>query len=632
MLTQQVSAQQLASLLVPRSQWTPFPPARQVDGWQGLLAQPLNRRRKEWLVGKAREVVGQPWPALPATFFMRFVRDGDRSQYEKPYFARRQRLSILTLAQCFEPADAVADEIINGLWAICEESTWVIPAHEHRDFHSSNHQILPDLSRPRVDLFAAETAMTLAEAVYLMEGSLGEAGQIAMARVREEILRRVIVPVETRGEEFWWMTSTGCNWTPWCCYNVLGAAMYVLDDPQRLANLAHRLMRAVDEFIGHYAPDGGCDEGPGYWNVAAGAMLVFLELLHSRTGGRIDIYGEPLIGEMGRYITKGHLTGRYFANFADAAARLALRRPVVYRYGERIGDGSMQELALLDLFGYDPRGQADDKLTGSAWTLAVALRELFWMPADRAAAQAQRPLHTWLGDLQVMIARQSACDTQGLILAAKAGHNAESHNHNDVGQFILFANGQPVIVDVGVETYTRKTFSPQRYEIWCIRGRAHNPPVVNGHEQQPGRSFAASGVACSQEGNTSTLSMDLAGAYAPEAGIKTLQRTIRLDRQSAAAQITDRYELAQGPTHLAITLFSPQACQLDQPGRIRIGEGAGAVTMSYDPAAVSAKISDMTIDDPNLQNNWGPWLARIELTYQSQAAQGRYELNFHLAE
>ena len=31
-------------------------------------------------------------------------------------------------------------------------------------------------------------------------------------------------------------------------------------------------------------------------------------------------------------------------------------------------------------------------------------------------------------------------------MAIKSGHNAESHNHNDVGSFILFKNGEPVYV------------------------------------------------------------------------------------------------------------------------------------------------------------------------------------------
>ena len=58
-----------------------------------------------------------------------------------------------------------------------------------------------------------------------------------------------------------------------------------------------------------------------------------------------------------------------------------------------------------------------------------------------------------------MTARVTERSSDGFYVAAQGGHNAESHNHNDVGNFIVFLNGKPVIVDVGVET-VRVSFDP----------------------------------------------------------------------------------------------------------------------------------------------------------------------------
>lgn len=70
----------------------------------------------------------------------------------------------------------------------------------------------------------------------------------------------------------------------------------------------------------------------------------------------------------------------------------------------------------------------------------------------------------------------------------------ESHNHNDVGNFIIYADGKPAIIDVGVETDTAKTFSPSRYDIRTMQSQYHNLPIVNGIQQQAGENFRASDV------------------------------------------------------------------------------------------------------------------------------------------
>ena len=38
----------------------------------------------------------------------------------------------------------------------------------------------------------------------------------------------------------------------------------------------------------------------------------------------------------------------------------------------------------------------------------------------------------------------------------------------------------PVIIDAGVGTYTRQTFSSERYTIWTMQSNYHNLPMING--------------------------------------------------------------------------------------------------------------------------------------------------------
>lgn len=76
-------------------------------------------------------------------------------------------------------------------------------------------------------------------------------------------------------------------------------------------------------------------------------------------------------------------------------------------------------------------------------------------------------------------------------LAVKAGDNADSHNHNDTGSITLYKKGLPILADIGVETYTRKTFSPRRYEIWTMQSGYHNLPTICGTDQKDGVEYRA---------------------------------------------------------------------------------------------------------------------------------------------
>lgn len=64
-----------------------------------------------------------------AAAYMAFCRTGNRADYEKPYFAVRHLLNRLVLAECAAGSGRFLDPIIDGIWRLCEESSWTLPAH-----------------------------------------------------------------------------------------------------------------------------------------------------------------------------------------------------------------------------------------------------------------------------------------------------------------------------------------------------------------------------------------------------------------------------------------------------------------------------------------------------------------------
>ena len=74
-----------------------------------------------------------------------------------------------------------------------------------------------------------------------------------------------------------------------------------------------------------------------------------------------------------------------------------------------------------------------------------------------------------------------------MYVAVLASNNGRSHSHNDTGNFVIYQDGQPVAIDVGVEAYTAKTFCRERYSIWTMQSAFHNLPTVGGVMQHERR-------------------------------------------------------------------------------------------------------------------------------------------------
>ena len=157
---------------------------------------------------------------------------------------------------------------------------------------------------------------------------------------------------------------------------------------------------------------------------------------------------------------------------------------------------------------------------------------------------------------------------KGLYLAAKGGQNHESHNHNDVGSFIVYHDGQPVLIDVGVEAYTAKTFSGRRYEIWTMQSAYHNLPTINGLMQKEGRAFAAKDVRYRADERIAELSMDMAPAYPKEAGLRSWRRTLRLERGKRIT-VRDVFRLEREGSSMEWSFMTPRRPTAAGPGSLR---------------------------------------------------------------
>jgi hypothetical protein len=433
-----------------------------------------------------------------------------------------------------------------------------------------------------------------------------------------------IMPYYERND-FWWQGLDGSrdvnNWNPWTNHNMLTAILIVDDNWERKLAGVQKVVKSLDQFINVYPDDGGCDEGPSYWGRAGASLYQNLDLLKRATAGKFDVYDNQLIRNMGNYIYKAYIEYPYFINFADADATTGSRPQIIYSYGKDIKDPVMQKfgawLAKKQNWGKEiPDGKVDEQLIQ-----LMLLDEIENAPAENALIA-----DFWLPDTQVAGGRDKGGSSEGFFFAAKGGHNAESHNHNDLGSCVLYYNGKPCLIDIGRETYTAKTFSNRRYEIWTMQSQYHNAPKINGVDQKEGRMYQAKNSSMTVDSKKIIFSTDIAGAYPKEASVQKWMRKYQLDRGKKFS-VSDNYELAKveaAPTTLNFVTY----CKVTEsaPGQLNLkGEGFDLI-MKYNAKIVSPKIEFNEVTDSGLKRYWPDGITRIVFTLINPGLAGKNEI------
>ena len=601
-MTSRWNSDKVAAALLPRERYQPFTTA-----WEAIPAD-----ARAALIASGERALKASWEVLPATGALEFARNGNRSRYETLRNRRRNRLQDLVMAERCEGKGRFLDEIVNGIWLTCEETFWGVPAHLGAQKAGVG---LPDVTEPIVDLFAAETSALLAWTLHLLEAPLRKISPLVPERIRVECDRRLLTPILSR--DFSWMGFPGHsvnNWDPWICSNWLTTTLLVERDEKRRAAQVSKILRCLDNFLNSYADDGGCDEGPSYWGRAGASLFDCLNLLHEGTAGALDAFDFPLVHQIGLYICRAHIAGEWYTNFSDAPARVYTNGDLVYRFGKRLNDDVMKKHGAFAAFL-----RSENALPGDS--IGRQLPALFNLAELRSAPRAQALLRdAWMPGIGVMCARVREGSAQGLYLAAEAGNNGKSHNHNDVGNFVVYAGGRPAIIDVGVETYTAKTFSPQRYEIWTMQSAFHNCPTIDGVMQSAGKQFAAAQVAYQSGDAAAALRSDLAPAYPKQANLERWNRSLKLDRGRNIVEVVDDYALKSPAKVITLTLMTPCRVTLGAAGRLSL---EGTVQVSYDPA-LHPSVEEIKLEDGQLRNVWGEKLYRILLQADVPPLRGRW--------
>ncbi|MDR0405680.1 MAG: heparinase II/III-family protein [Clostridiales bacterium] len=447
-------------------------------------------------------------PAHPARYsdFKIYFETGDRKTFEDGYHARRRQLAAAAVMFLIHGEEQYRVYMQDLIWAICDEYSWCVPAHIHAS--DAEGQI------KAIDLFASETGFVLSEIITLLGDQLDAA---VVNRVKYEVHRRVIARfLET--PVYWWETARS-NWAAVCACQVAGAFLYLA--PELFPQARQRLDAAMDCFLESFGGDGACLEGLSYWIYGFGMFVMYHELLVGTDPNALEIFKDEKVANIAAFFQKSSLRGGITVTFADAQPN-ALYDPWLGHYLKKI---------YGDLVKLPPLSQA---LPLARLRFSSMVRGFLYF--DPSENETELPLsNCYLPDAQWFLRENGAYS-----LAAKGGHNAEPHNHNDIGSFLLCVNGRQVLCDIGVGVYTKQYFSAEtRYTMLGNGSQGHSVPIINGGYQRAGAEYRAEQV--SQSGDTFTA--DILGAYGEKG---SLVRTFEALEHSVI--ITDEYALEQQPS------------------------------------------------------------------------------------
>lgn len=519
----------------------------------------------------------QDMPPLTETLFSGYERTGSRLEYETAYFARRKCLAVLGLQAVVEQNEdgCVLPEHLNALTTviedICGEMCWALPAHV--DSRSD-----PQWS-VTVDLFAAETAQTLAELSVRLEGQLAPS---ICGLVADEVDRRVFTPFLSTTPPYRNWECSFNNWNAVCAGAIGSAALNLLQNqPDRLNYCLKRVCASLPNYIRGFAEDGTCLEGATYYTYGMTYFVNFALDLYAFTGGKTDL----LCGEWGgfsagqsdvraniaRFLPKCFFQDGNSVSFADASSRETFRVGQLCALSMRFPGVGFPNLHCAAGLHSDPcyrfAALRMDLFCTQQYLNAGIIRQSDLSEETRSAARFDiLPAAQWC------VGRSAS----GTGFACKGGNNGGSHNHNDIGHFIYEAEGVMLLTDLGLGEYTQGYYGPGRYEILCAGSQGHSVPIVDGEGQRAGSRYRCDVFDAQEDG---TVELELHSAYRPGL-LQRFARRFEFNLENGGLRVRDHLWLSNGGKVLE-NLITQVAPELTDDGvLLRDGSIAGLLRIT----------------------------------------------------
>lgn len=550
------------------------------------------------VIRAAEALLTTPMPDAPDALYLEYTTNGNRTRYQNVASRRHSRIQTLTEAECLENKGRFIPELEKTLRTICAEKSWVLPAHD------KGNQTFTG-KRNIIELASSALAAELATMDYLLGDKLSPE---IRALVAKELRSRIFTPFHEMIEgkqPIAWLRSDN-NWNAVCLAGVTIAALTAIDSREERAFFVHAALEYSWSFLGGFTADGYCSEGVGYWNYGFGNYITLAETIRQATGGKIDLWERPASYPPATFGAKIQIFDGICPAFADCGV------------GSRPSGGIMSFVSQR--YGLGLKDAAPEPRVSLGGGLFADMLHDFPQPAQVKKAGGNMAmdlgLRTWFDKAGILIGRPAAGTPCRMGVALKGGHNAENHNHNDVGSYVVIVDHQPLLLDPGAEVYTKRTFSAQRYESKALNSFGHAVPVVAGKLQSPGAQ--ARGVVLRTEFSDAqeTLALDIKSPYAV-ASLKALTRTFVYARGGEGClTVRDEVEFTK-PESFETALITLGKWKQTGPRTLRVDDGGAAVQVEIDTAGAAFEVTSEEIKE-DIKTHAVPVRIAIRLTQPIQ--------------
>ncbi|WP_309398128.1 heparinase II/III domain-containing protein [Cerasicoccus maritimus] len=546
-------------------------PASDRAVWDAFAAQPDARA----LIAQANIALKTKTPELTQELWELFEMTGDRKKYQDASSARYNRLVDMALGEALQYKGRYLPEIEKTIREILAQGAWSVPAHG-KELTVFRGEVR------KVDLAATQVAGALATVDFWLADVLPAD---LRAEIKDNVRERVLTPYLTsirEGKPIWWMSRPN-NWTAVCCGAVTSAALTLEQDPQVRAEFIADAEVLMGRYIDSFASDGISEEGVGYWGYGFSHFLYASEMIRRTTQGGIDLLADDKVMQVSQSPRTLELVEGVYGAFGDQSVNAKPERRLVDFAAMRYGMPGIEteQFGRIDAGARHPLGPLPYSLIMRSFGQDAPRVNGVGLNSDAGHDFAMR---SWFPASELFICRPGSVSEPAMSVAIRSGNNGESHNHNDIGSYVVAYKGKPVLVDPGMERYTAASFSPRRYEASLNNSFGHAVPLVANRMQKNGAEAMGEIVQTQSADQADVVELDMTEAYrAPD--LEKLTRTLIYERaaqgKEGAISIADSVSFAN-PQAFSTAIVTRGSYELLDSGVIRVSDKGVSLYVSIE--------------------------------------------------
>ena len=471
-----------------------------------------------------KELYSEAFKTEPRSHSVSDILNNDDKGLWRLQFDHLQSSALMALI--YPDNEEYYNNLLKTVWAYLNEYTWAPLGHYSEQYYGKTPK---DFDYGLIDIFAASIAFSLAEIKNLFRDRFP---RLLIDRITYEIRRRAIEPYLTR--KFFWESHNN-NWTAVCAGAVGGVLIY--EAPELFFENQERLHKSMECYLASYKDDGMSVEGVGYWEFGFGFFTSYALLEKEITRGEFDWFKIPKVREIAKFLQKTFLQRDVLVTFSDSSVQQRYFFGVHHMLRHALGE---EIEALPPQLGH---------VAFNNTHFNFSLRSVIYYNTDCVGEGVKTNVTYSAKNSNYLIKR-----TGSYGFACKGGTNGESHNHIDVGSFILAVNNKQIICDVGAGPYEDGYHTDRRYTFFNPSSYAHNIPIIDGLGQSD---RATDEVFVEYDENSRVAKMEISSPYRMEK-LRGLQRRFVLEESKIT--LTDSFDLTgeSDITERFLSLIEPE--------------------------------------------------------------------------